>query len=300
MMRMPADEQVTQAWREHHAYVVDLAYRMLGDIGEAEDAVQEAFSRLLRTKRDDVVDIEDERGWLIVVTSRLCLDQIRSARSRREHPRDVGLLEPEPAVRAGVFADPADRVTLDDSLRLALLVVLERLTPPERVVFVLHDIFQMPFDAVAETVGRSAPACRQLARRARLKIDAAQGGGGVGAATSEQRAVTEKFIAACSIGDIEGLLEVLDPNVSGDSDVAAGGSFVGAELVARNLLRYVGARATLVSHGTGDESVLLIFINRRLVGLLLVTVGDGRITKLHSITEPAKIAFLRTQLAAAT
>src|ERR1700746_3903404 len=146
-------EAVTRAYLEHRPYLIDLAFRMLGDIGAAEDVVQDAFSRLLRS---DLGEIEDERGWLIVVTSRLCLDQIRSARSRRERAHDASDIEHvahAPAGRGGREAgagqaavDPADRVTLDDSVRLALLVMLERLSPAERVVFVLHDIFGMPFE----------------------------------------------------------------------------------------------------------------------------------------------------------
>src|SRR5262249_26063771 len=158
--------------RGHRPYLIDLAFRMLSDIGAAEDAVQNAFTRLLAA---DVGEIEDERGWLIVVTSRLCLDRIRSARARRERPHDSAEIE-FVAPPAGVLAGPADRVTLDDSVSLALLVVLQRLSPAEGVVIVLHDIFGMPFPVVAQTVGRTAPACRQLARRARQKIAEGQPG----------------------------------------------------------------------------------------------------------------------------
>src|SRR5215469_4440766 len=151
MTEDPDAGKVAQAFLDHRAYLVDLAFRMLGDIGSAEDVVQEAFSRLIRA---DLDEIEDERGWLIVVTSRLCLDQIRSAHSRRERAHDASEIEyvapAEPAGDRPEPADPADRVTFDDSVRLALLVMLERLSPAERVVFVLHDIFQMPFDEVAE------------------------------------------------------------------------------------------------------------------------------------------------------
>ncbi len=161
---------------------------MLGDIGAAEDVVQDAFSRLLRTTPGE---IDDARGWLIVVTSRLCLDQIRSARARRERPHDANQIEFVAGGQAltvrDTLADPADRVTLDDNVRLALLVVLQRLSPAERVVFVLHDIFAVPFDSIAQTVGRSAASCRQLARRARQKIEAAQGGVSVDVAAAEHR-----------------------------------------------------------------------------------------------------------------
>jgi len=168
MTEQQHDEQVIQAWNAHRPYLVDLAFRMLGDIGAAEDVVQDAFARLLREPRGEVTD---DRGWLIVVTSRLCLDQIRSARSRRERTHDAGEIEfvsgGQPPPGRGAPGDPADRVTLDDDIQLALLVVLQRLGPAERVVFVLHDIFGVPFDSVAETLGRPAATCRQLARQPR-------------------------------------------------------------------------------------------------------------------------------------
>jgi RNA polymerase sigma-70 factor (ECF subfamily) len=202
---------------------------MLGDIGAAEDIVQDAFTRLMAAK---LGEIEDKRGWLIVVTSRLCLDQIKSARSRRERAHDASEIEfvapPPPGL-----ADPADRVTFDDGVRLALLVVLQQLSPAERVVFVLHDIFQMPFDTVAETVGRSAPACRQLASRARQKIAAGPGSARFDIASAEHRQVTEKFIAACSNGDLSGLL-------AGQPDVTVDhfGVHVGVQGSIRVLRRY--------------------------------------------------------------
>ena len=223
------DEAVIQAWRDHRPYLIDLAFRMLGDIGAAEDVVQDAFSRLLRTRPGE---IDDARGWLIVVTSRLCLDQIRSARARRERPHDASEIEfvevsPLPATGSAhhdALDDPADRVTLDDSVRLALLVMLQRLSPAERVVFVLHDIFAVPFDDIAQTVGRSAASCRQLARRARRKIEASPGGASFDVAAAEHRQVTEKFIAACARGDLDGLLEVLAPDAWGDFDGGPAGA----------------------------------------------------------------------------
>src|SRR5437667_2409865 len=167
------DATIRQAYREHRPYLVDLAFRMLGDLGAAEDVVQDAFARLMRA---DPGEIDDERGWLIVVTGRLCLDLIRSARARRERASDPGDFELAAAPAQPALADPADRVTFDDGVRLALLVMLQRLSPAERVVFILHDIFQLPFGAVAETVGKTTPACRQLARRARQKISAGHDG----------------------------------------------------------------------------------------------------------------------------
>ncbi len=239
--------KIVQAFREHRPYLIDLAFRMLGDIGAAEDAVQDAFTRLLAA---DIDEIEDERGWLIVVTSRLCLDRIRSARARRERPHDAAEIEFVAPPAQGLLANPADRVTLDDSVSLALLVLLQRLSPAERVVFVLHDIFGVPFPTVAETVGRAAPACRQLARRARQKIAEGQSGARFEIAGAEHRAVTEKFIAACASGDLDGLLAVLAPDAWGDIDLGPDGPprdvVHGAAQIARNLLTFWGP-ATLVS-----------------------------------------------------
>src|SRR5215472_12300870 len=166
---------VSDAYQAHRPYLIDLAFRMLGDLGAAEDVVQDAFSRLMGAEAGE---IEDYRGWLIVVTSRLCLDQIRSARTRRERAHDAAEIEFIAPPQSGL-TDPADRVTLDDRVRIALLVMLQRLSPAERVVFVLHEVFSVPFDAIAATVGRSGPACRQLARRARQKIADGQAGLGL-------------------------------------------------------------------------------------------------------------------------
>ena len=298
------DERVVQAWKAHRPYLVDLAFRMLGDIGAAEDVVQDAFSRLIKTMPGE---IEDERGWLIVVTSRLCLDQIRSARSRRERPHDSSEIEfvpthTEPVGAGAPAADPADRVTLDDNVRLALLVVLQRLSAAERVVFVLHDIFGVPFDTVAETVGRPTATCRQLARRARQKIEDGQGGARFDVGAAEHRQVTEKFIAAAAGGDLDGLLAVLAPDAWGDVDLGPGdprarGVVHGAEQVARNLLRFWGPHATLVSHPVGGDPALLGFIDRVLAGVLVFTMRGEKIQAVHVIGDPRKLSFLSSQLA---
>ncbi|TMF30122.1 MAG: sigma-70 family RNA polymerase sigma factor [Chloroflexi bacterium] len=162
-----------EAWSEHHGFLLDVAYRLLGSYGDAEDIVQEAFSRLLRT---DLDPIEDVRAWLVVVVSRLCLDQLRSARVR--HESYIGPWFPEPLLQLEAdSADPADVVTLDESVRMAMLIVLERMSPAERVVFVLHDIFEFPFEKVAEMVDRTPAACRQLASRARRRVKAEDANG---------------------------------------------------------------------------------------------------------------------------
>jgi RNA polymerase sigma-70 factor (ECF subfamily) len=295
MTSVPADERVTEAWRDHRAYLVDLAFRMLGDVGEAEDVVQEAFSRLVRA---NVAEIEDARGWLIVVTSRLCLDHIRSARSRRQRPRDMAEGDVPFTGSTPAFVDPADRITLADSVQLALLVVLERLSPAERVVFVLHDLFQLPFDTIAETVGRPAPTCRQIARRARQKVDSAAGPGRFAVVPSEHRLVTERFISACTTGDLDGLLAVLDPNASGQVDLLPGRVVTGAARVARNMLLYWGQAATLIPIDLGSQPAVLAFKDRRLAAVLLLHVADRRITKIHALADPAKLHFVRARLGA--
>jgi RNA polymerase sigma-70 factor (ECF subfamily) len=292
--------KISQAYRDHRPYLVDLAFRMLGDIGAAEDVVQDAFARLMRA---DPGEIDDERGWLIVVTGRLCLDLIRSARSRRERARDPGDFEFAAALAPPALADPADRVTFDDSVRLALLVVLQRLTPAERIVFVLHEIFRMPFGAVAQAVGRTAPACRQLATRARQKISAGQGGARFDVASAEHRLVTEKFIAACANGDLSGLLAVLAPDAWGDVDHGPGAArpqvlVTGAERVARHLLHFWGPGATLVSHPVGGQPAVLGFHGRDLAGVLVFTMRGEEIQAVHVIGDPAKLGFLSFQLSA--
>jgi RNA polymerase sigma-70 factor (ECF subfamily) len=293
------EREVTEAWREHRPYLVNLAFRMLGNIADAEDVVQEAFTRLSRAM---VGDIQDARGWLIVVTSRLCLDQMRSARSRRETALDPDNLESVTGSGPTPTPDPADRVTLDEGVRLALLVVLQRLNPAERVVFVLHDIFGLPFDAVAETLGRPVTTCRQLARRARKKIEDRHGVGRFDVGTVTHRRVTDKFIAACMNGDLAGLLDVLAPDASGEVDLGPDprrtpGVVVGAEHVARNMLRYWGNRSTLVgSYPVYGEAVVLGFVGRRLAGILLLDIRDDRIATIHVIADPAKLALMNSPL----
>jgi RNA polymerase sigma-70 factor (ECF subfamily) len=291
--------RIVQAYRDHRPYLIDLAFRMLGDIGAAEDAVQDAFTRLLAA---DVGEIGDERGWLIVVTSRLCLDRIRSARARRERPHDSAEIEFVAPPAQGALANPADRVTLDDSVGLALLVMLQRLSPAERVVFVLHDVFGMPFPAVAETVGRTAPACRQLAKRARQKIAEGQPAARFDVASAEHRAVTERFIAACANGDLDGLLAVLAPDAWGDIDLGPGGPVHdvvhGAGNVARNLLRFWGP-ATLVSQPLAGQPALLAFRDQSLAAVLVLGMRGEVIESVHVIADPRTLAALGLQLSPA-
>jgi RNA polymerase sigma-70 factor (ECF subfamily) len=282
----PSD-QLTEAWRSHRPYLVNLAYQILGDVGEAEDVVQEAFLRLARTAPGEVADV---RGWLTVVTGRLCLDQVRSARARREYPGDTEALETSLPLNQSPYPDPADRVTLDDEVRDALLEVLRRLSPGERVAFVLHDVFQIPFETVAETVGRPVGTCRQLARRARGKIELA--GPRLADVTDvEHQLVTEKFITACANGDVSALAAVLDPSVWGVGTVIADPApppqiNYGPQNVAANLLRYIGPGVTLVSGPVGHP-VLLGFFDRRLFVVVVLTVRDNAVMKIEATADPS-------------
>lgn len=284
-MTNSAEQQVTEAWRDHRPYLVNLAYQMLGDVGDAEDVAQEAFLRLSRT---DVSTIDDVRAWLTVVAGRLCLDQVRSARARYERPDDIGS-EAVTLNQPGRLS-PADRVTLDDEVRTALLEVLRRLSPGERVAFVLHDVFAVPFDAIAETVGRPVGTCRQLARRARTKIALAQPKPGQ-VSTVEHQLVTEKFITACANGDLQALVEVLDPTVWGVGTVLGDPAPPpqinhGPHNVAVNLLRYLGPGATVVS-GPAGQPVLLAFDERRLFAVIVLTIGEHLITKIEATADPS-------------
>ena len=284
---------VDDIWREHQPYLLDLAFRMLGRIQDAEDVVQEAFSRLVRA---DIGAIEDVRGWLIVVVSRICLDELRSAKHRRETTVgsvDDAVGQPSPASEA----DPADRVTLDDNVRLALLVVLEELTPAERAVFVLHDVFRFSFDAVAAIVGRTPAACRKIASRARHRIESQTGPGRFAPGPQEQHQVVAEFIAACAGGDLDRLLRLLDPNVGGEADLGPGLSrrvVRGSQAVARNSLSIFGpgTRATLVSQPVNGEPGALVFRDGELNAVLWFDISEGVIRDIHAIADPAKLALL--------
>ncbi|SDD65589.1 RNA polymerase sigma factor SigI [Actinokineospora iranica] len=284
-------DRIAVAWRTHHSYLVDLAFRMLGDVGAAEDVAQEAFVRLAKTGDGEV---RDDRGWLTVVTSRLCLDQIRSAQARRERVEDVGVVDSAEPVAQVRPVDPADRVTLDDEVRLALFVVLQRLSPAERVAFVLHDVFQTPFDAVAQTLGKTTATCRQLALRARRKIaDAPVQVNEVGRA--EHRTVTETFIAACANGDLDALSGVLHPKVWGAADFGSARRRTnhGRDLVAKTLLRHYHRRGTvLVSHPVAGRPTVLAYYDRRLFAVMSLTVVDDLITQIEVDADPETLADL--------
>jgi RNA polymerase sigma-70 factor (ECF subfamily) len=287
-----ASDFVAAAWRADRAYLINLAYRMLADIGEAEDVVQEAFLRL------DLVEpgeVRDPRGWLTVVTSRLCLDRIRSAQNRRERPSDTAWLDSALSLGQQTVVDPADRVTLDEEVSEALLVMLQRLSPAERVTFVLHDVFQLPFDEVAEVLGKPSATCRQLAKRARAKVASGPRATKREMAEHELHKISQTFLAACANGDLEALTAVLHEQAWGVADFTVGDPPQlrprrssqqvqrGADRIARSLLRYFGGNVTLVSAPAASGLAFLAFRQRRLYATITASVDDGLLTNLHAV-----------------
>jgi RNA polymerase sigma-70 factor (ECF subfamily) len=264
-----------------------VAYATLGSVSEAEDIVQEAWLRLQRTEPGEVRDLT---AWLITVVGRLALDALGSARARRE--RYVGEWLPEPLV--GTAPDPADRVTLDEEVSLALLRVLEALSPAERTAFVLHDVFGHSFDEVAEAVGRTPQATRQLASRARRHVEA--GRPRFPATPDIQARVVGAFATAVSDGDLEALVALLDPDVTMRSDgggrvTAARHPLHGADRVARALLALArkqqgSGRAGALSVN-GDLGLLVEAAGERSV--MAFTVDDGRITAIDIVRNPDKL-----------
>jgi RNA polymerase sigma-70 factor (ECF subfamily) len=301
-IRPPATENAeafAEAWSNNRAFLLGIAYRLLGSYSDAEDVVQEAFSRLLRS---DLHPIEDVRAWLVVVVSRLCLDQLRSARMRREsYP---GLQFPEPLVALGVeAADPLELVTLDESVRMTFLIALERMSPAERVVFVLHDVFEFPFEKVATIVGRSPAACRQLASRARRWINDEAGSARFPMNPEEQSRVIDAFIAACSTGEMSALLPLLDPQVVGWADVgrmlpSVSQPTVGAQQVAEGVMRFFrpGSGTTLEARIVNGEPGMIAMRNGAVFSVLALTVKQGLITRLYAQADPRKLAHVRRVL----
>lgn len=274
-----------------HLYRV--AYRMLGSSGEAEDAVQEAWLRLSRAGVDDVGNLT---GWLTTVVARVCLDMLRSRKARREEslevPEEKGDGERSIQAAAGANSDPEQEALLADSVGLALLVVLQTLAPAERVAFVLHDMFDLSFDEIAPVVGRTPVAARQLASRARRRV---QGKPAVPEADLDrQRSVVEAFLAASRGGDFEGLLAVLDPDVVVHADAAAvklgsAPQTRGAEAVARTFKgRARNAQVALVDGTPG----VVVAPQGRLLLVLRAKVVDGRIVELEAIADELRLADL--------
>ncbi|MER5444743.1 sigma-70 family RNA polymerase sigma factor [Streptomyces sp. NPDC002764] len=275
------NESLARRFEAHRPHLRAVAYRMLGSAAEADDAVQEAWFRLSRSDTDGV---ENLGGWLTTVVGRVCLDMLRSRRSRAEEPLEPLAGHARVADVSG-GADPEQHAVLADSVGVALLVVLETLTPAERLAFVLHDLFAVPFDEVGEVVGRSPAAARQLASRARRRVQGADRvrGGDPG----RRRAVVDAFLAAAREGDFEALVALLDPDVVARSDA---GVNTGAVAVARGASSFrhfaAVARPALVDGATG----LAVFVDGRLDRTLAFTFVGDRIAAIDIVTAPDRVA----------
>jgi RNA polymerase sigma-70 factor (ECF subfamily) len=282
---------LAEQFEEHRAHLRRVAYRMLGTIDDSDDAVQEAWLRLSRT---DSAAIENLGGWLTTVVGRVCLDMLRARRSR--HEDYVGSWLPEPVVSVGDQSDPEQEALLADSVGLALLVVLEMLTPAERLAFVLHDMFGMPFEEIAPIVDRSPAATRQLASRARRRVHGAQPE--TSSDLTEQREVVDAFLAAARDGDFDGLIAVLDPDVVFRMDLGPDSSRArpkveGAEAVARQILARGAPFAPLarpaIVNGTAGA---IVGLRGRPFAVAGFAVSNGRITEIDIVADPDKLPHL--------
>jgi RNA polymerase sigma-70 factor (ECF subfamily) len=280
---MAEQNYLAEQFEAHRAHLRAVAYRMLGSRAEAEDAVQEAWLRLSRAETDGIGNLG---GWLTTVVARLCLDMLRARKSRREEPLTRHV--PEPA------AGPADSerdALLADSVGLALLVVLDKLAPAERVAFVLHDMFDLPFEEIAAIVGRSPATTRQLASRARRRV---RGGTAADADTDRQRDLIDAFLAASRNGDLAGIIAVLAPDVVFRGDAAAvrlGGAaeLRGASAVAETFKgRAQAARTALIDGAPG----IAVAPRGRLLLVLALTMADDKIVAIEAIADPKRLQSL--------
>jgi RNA polymerase sigma factor (sigma-70 family) len=285
---MDERDWLAERFEEHRTHLRAVAYRMLGSLSEADDAVQEAWLRLART---DANEIENLGGWLTTVVARVSLNMLRSRKVRREEP--IGVRLPDPIVDRADGTDPEHEALLADSVGLALLVVLETLSPPERLAFVLHDIFAVPFDEIAPILDRSPAAARKLASRARLRI---QGEKTVPDADLDtQREVVNAFLAAARDGDFEALLEVLDPDVVLRRDVVPlGGTreVRGARAVVGQALAYMRLgplmQPALVNGAAGAVAIL----DGKPFAVGAITVRGGKIVEIDILADPERLSRL--------
>ena len=286
---MDENDWLSERFEEQRAHLRAVAYRMLGSLSEADDAVQETW---LRLNRADTSDVENLGGWLTTVVSRVCLNRLRSRSSRREEPLDVYV--PDPIVRREDDLDPEHQAELVDSVGLALLVVLETLAPAERLAFVLHDMFAVPFEEIATIVGRSPAAARQLASRARRRV---QGAATPDVDMARQREVVDAFFAAARGGDFDALVAVLDPDVVLRSDGGVSRPSVsvvvhGAEAVAGRALMFTQLSPFVRPAVINGAAGVVVAPGGRPVSILAFTVRGGRIVEINSIADPERLGQL--------
>ncbi len=287
---MDENQWLAERFEEHRLHLRSVAYRMLGSLSEADDAIQETW---LRLSRSNASDIENLRAWLTTVVARLCLNMLRSRQVRREESLSVHL--PDPLVSRAVGGNPEHEALLADSVGLALLVVLETLSPDERLVVVLHDMFGVPFDEIAPMVDRTPTAARQLASRARRRL---RGRTPVPDQTlSQQRKVVDAFFTAARTGDLQALVAVLHPDVVLRADFGQARATVsheihGAETVARQAIMFSGServvKQVLVNGGAG----VVAFDGDRLVSLMAFTVVAEQIVEIDVIADPTRLRAL--------
>jgi len=281
---------LVERFEENRSHLRAVAYRMLGSRTDADDALQEAWIRLSRA---DTSGVENLGGWLTTVVARVCLDMLRSRKSRREEPLDAHV--PEPTVSREDRTHPEHDALLADSVGLALLVVLETLAPAERVAFVLHDLFDLPFDEIAPIVGRSPAAARQLASRARRRV---QGVTAPDVDRTRRRALVDAFLAASRDGDFEALLAVLDPDVVVRADaeavrIGASAEVRGAQAVAETFKgRARAAQPALVN---GAAGLVWVAAGRPRVVFEFTTAG-GKIVAIDLVADPERLRQLDLQV----
>ena len=290
---MNEQDLLAERFEERRTRLRTVAFRMLGSLSEADDAVQEAW---LRLSRSDASAIENLDGWLTTVVARICLNMLRAREARREKPLDPHV--PEPIVTSEDGMDPEFAAILADSVGLALLVVLDTLSPAERLAFVLHDMFAVPFDEIAPIIGRSSAATRQLASRARRRIQATPV---PDTDLNRQREAVDAFFAATRDGDFEALMEVLDPDVVrradfGGAPAPAPPEVRGAEAVANAAFTFarrqepakILTRRALVNGAAGG----VVFREGRLVAVMGFTVSGGKIVAIDILADPGRLREL--------
>jgi RNA polymerase sigma-70 factor (ECF subfamily) len=285
---MTDGDPIVDAFEEQRPHLRAVAYRMLGSTGEADDAVQEAW---LRLSHSDRAAIENLGGWLTTVVARICLNMLRSRQSRREQPLDVHV--PDPIVDPIDGTDPEHEALLADSVGIAMLMVLETLSPAERLAFVLHDMFGVPFDEIASIIDRTPDAARQLASRGRRRLRAADPVAEPDFA--EQRKVVEAFVAAAREGDFDRLVHVLHPEVVLRADFGPDREATeirGAEAVIAQARTFaaMGARGHLVRVNGGVGTVA--FLDGQLLSVGAMRVREGRIVEVDFLSDPARLANL--------
>ncbi|MFG2374051.1 RNA polymerase sigma factor SigJ [Streptomyces sp. NPDC048504] len=294
---MNDEDLLADRFEEHRGRLRAVAYRMLGSLPEAEDAVQETWLKLSRTDADDIRNLG---GWLTTVVGRVCLDLLRSRSSRREDPMDEAFTEtfvPDPLLRPLTELDPEEEVLHADSVGLALLVVLETLEPAERLAFVLHDMFAVPFDDIAPIVERGSAATRQLASRARRRVQGASPS--TDPDLARRREIVEAFLTAAREGDFDALVALLHPDVALRADsgalvrgAAASKAMRGARAVAEQALMFAPfarhARLALVNGSVGVVNAP----EGQVLSVMGVTVADGRITEMFILSDPDRLARL--------